>query len=1006
MALQIMERREDFPGVTAELTSVREYPQPLGANAAHELGYLGPVTDAELKAARGAERRRGAKNETVLQRTDLIGRTGLEREYDDDLRGTPGVKTLAVDHQGGVSGALSETQPTAGNYLVTTIDAQVQAAAEKQLKAAIMRARHTGDINKGFAKYKADSGAVVVLDVRTGGIVAMASYPTYDPNIWVGGISSKDYKSITSKKNNYPNQSRAFQGEFAPGSTFKAISTPAAVKAGYSLNGSYPCPSAYPIGGSLKGELRVRGVRHRSRSAGRSRCPATRSSTSSPTRPGCARAGCTRRRASRTRSPRWPRRFGLGKTTGLDLPSEANGRIADRAWKKAYWKATKDFYCAKAKTGYPEVAKSDPQRAAYLLQLSKENCVDGWAYRGGDAANFAIGQGDTLVTPLQMARVYAAVANGGTLVTPHIGKAIITPEGKLVRSIEPEARPATSRSARQRCAGSGPRCARSPRSAPATGRSSGPASRWASCRSPPRPAPPRSTASSRPRGSPPSRRRQAAVRRGDDGQPGRHRVGHLRAVGRRDLQDAVRHQGPAGRPGRGRRRPGGHPTAALPAVRPDGTVVSRRRPGGRPPTGCPSSPHRTCLPPTCSPTGGTRRAGDERRLPPRALHRAAGPARLPAAAPRLGAAPDRLDAAVRGLRAVRVSAARWSGRRPGRPPSSPAATPRRSSRSTASTSPSGWCSAWWPRSSTTGCCAPTRRCSTCSRSAGWSRCCRRWGPRSTARTRGSCCRRASRSSPPSWPRSRWSSAWRCCCRRSATPRTPRATSTSCMTLAFAAVPLALVMLQPDLGTALVVSAIVLGVVAVSGAPLRWVVGPGAGRRADRVRGGAGRVCSRTTSWTGSGRSTTRRPTPRASATTCGRPRSRSARAGFTARGCSTARRPRASSCPRSRPTSSSPSRGRSSASSARRVAGAAAGRGALAGRPDRDAGRRPVRPAAGHRRALLVRLPVLREHRHDAGDHAGHRRAAAVRVLRRVLDVREHARGRPAAERAHAVRYT
>ena len=122
--------------------------------------------------------------------------------------------------------------------------------------------------------------------------------------------------------------------------------------------------------------------------------------------------------------------YGLGRPTGLDLPGESDGRIADRAWKQAYWKATKDFYCAKAKTGYPEVAKTDPQRAAYLLQLSKENCADGWAYRGGDAANFAIGQGDTTATPLQMARVYSAVANGGTLVTPHIGSAIMSPDGR------------------------------------------------------------------------------------------------------------------------------------------------------------------------------------------------------------------------------------------------------------------------------------------------------------------------------------------------------------------------------------------------------------------------------------------------------------------------------------------------------------------------------------------------------------------------------------------------
>jgi penicillin-binding protein 2 len=437
MALQIMERREDFPGVTAELTAVREYPQPLGANAAHELGYLGPVTEAELKARAADNTHRGAKNETVLQGTDLIGRTGLEREYDDDLRGRPGVKTLAVDHQGGVNGVLSETQPTAGNMLVTTIDAKVQATAEQQLKAAIMRARHTGDINKGFAKYKADSGAVVVLDVRTGGIVAMASYPTYDPNIWVGGISSKDYKSIASKKNNYPNQSRAFQGEFAPGSTFKAISTPAAVRAGYSVNGSYPCPSAYPIGGSLKGNYESEAFGTISfRRAIQVSCDTVFYKFAYET--WLREGGLHPKKGVKDPFTQRAKGFGLGRVTGLDLPSEANGRIADRAWKKAYWRATKDFYCAKAKTGYPEVARSDPQRAAYLLQLSKENCVDGWAYRGGDAANFAIGQGDTLVTPLQLARVYAAVANGGTLVTPHLGKAIITPEGRLVRTIEPK----------------------------------------------------------------------------------------------------------------------------------------------------------------------------------------------------------------------------------------------------------------------------------------------------------------------------------------------------------------------------------------------------------------------------------------------------------------------------------------------------------------------------------------------------------------------------------------
>ncbi len=437
MALQIMERREDFPGVTAELTAVREYPMPLAANAAHMLGYLGPVTDEEL-AEREATTDAAKQTETVLERTDLIGRSGLERQYDADLRGAPGVRTLAVDHEGGVASTLSETEPKAGNYLVTTLDAKVQAAAEKQLRAAIKRARTQGDINKGYAKkLKADSGAIVVMDVNTGGIVAMASYPSYDPNVWVGGISNKDYKAITSKKNNYPNQSRATQGEFAPASTFKAVTLPAAVKAGYSVHRSYNCPSAYSIGGTPKRNYESQGYGVISMlRAIQVSCDTVFYKFAYET--WVRQGGLHPKKGTKDPFTEMAKGFGLGKPTGIDLPSEADGRIADRKWKQGYWKATREFYCQKAKTGYPEVARKDPVRAAYLRKLSAENCVDGWAYRGGDAANFAIGQGDTTTTPLQMARVYAAIANGGKLVTPHIGRAIMSPDGKLVRKIAPK----------------------------------------------------------------------------------------------------------------------------------------------------------------------------------------------------------------------------------------------------------------------------------------------------------------------------------------------------------------------------------------------------------------------------------------------------------------------------------------------------------------------------------------------------------------------------------------
>jgi penicillin-binding protein 2 len=130
--------------------------------------------------------------------------------------------------------------------------------------------------------------------------------------------------------------------------------------------------------------------------------------------------------------------FGLGKPTGIDLPGDSSGRIPDREWKQAYWEQTKDYYCGKARSGFPEVADKDPSRARFLTQLAKENCVDGNVFRAGDAANFAIGQGDVTVTPLQMVRVYAAIANGGTLWTPHLGKAVVSPSGQLVHRIAPQ----------------------------------------------------------------------------------------------------------------------------------------------------------------------------------------------------------------------------------------------------------------------------------------------------------------------------------------------------------------------------------------------------------------------------------------------------------------------------------------------------------------------------------------------------------------------------------------
>lgn len=426
----INERSEDFPGVTAQPQTVREYPEPQGAKAPHELGYLNAVTPQELEDSKDSAH--------PLQADDLIGRGGLEKTYDADLRGVPGTTELAVDKTGAVTGTVSETAATPGNIIVSNIDASVQAVVEKELANAIKRARTTGDVNKHGKKFTADSGAAVVMDVRTGAVIAMASYPSYDPNVWVGGISPGDYTKISTEKKNYPIQSRAFQGEFAPGSIFKVVTLPGALQSGYyNRDTAYDCPSSYKIGNTRKKNYESEGYGVISlKRAIQVSCDTVfyKFAYEQWQRDGGIKP---------VKNPKDPmlkmaHAYHLGQKTGVDLPAERTGRVPDRAWKKSYWEATKATSCLFAKTGYPNVEKKDPTRAAYLKELAKENCVDGYQFRAGDAANFAIGQGDALVTPLQMATVYSAVANGGTLWEPHVAKAIVQPDGTLVRTISPK----------------------------------------------------------------------------------------------------------------------------------------------------------------------------------------------------------------------------------------------------------------------------------------------------------------------------------------------------------------------------------------------------------------------------------------------------------------------------------------------------------------------------------------------------------------------------------------
>ncbi len=422
VALQIIEHAEQFPGVSAKPEGFRTYPSEGGVNAAHVLGYLGPVSTADLKSS--------SAQAAGLHPNDLVGKAGLEYQYDNYLRGKSGVRRVVVDRTGAVTRTLQDTAPISGNHLVTSIDSKLQTVVEQQLAAAIARARAGAPGDKRGA-HKADAGAAIVMDVKTGRIMAMASWPTYDPNIWLEGLSFKQASDLFSEAQGVPALSRAIQGEFAPASTFKVVSLSAAAKAGYDLKGKYNCPASLKIGNRVF-------TNFESEQAGLI-----------PMRTAIALSCDTvwyqiaydQWVKDGGLSPKNPlndyffnaaKSFGIGQKTGIDLPSESHGRLANRDWKQSWYLANKDFFCNYETKAIPA------QRTPLLIAIAKENCVDGAKIRAGDAVNFAIGQGDTTVTPIQMIQIYAAIANGGTVMKPTIARAVLDNKGKTIAEFAPK----------------------------------------------------------------------------------------------------------------------------------------------------------------------------------------------------------------------------------------------------------------------------------------------------------------------------------------------------------------------------------------------------------------------------------------------------------------------------------------------------------------------------------------------------------------------------------------
>jgi penicillin-binding protein 2 len=415
VALQIMEEPSLFPGVTAQLIPMVNYPMPDGANPAQVLGYLQPITQAEMA--------RQHIPETGFADADQVGQSGLEAQYNTALSGKSGTQIVSVNAAGDVLGTVGGTAAQTGDTLVTSLNAKVQKIAQQALNTAVAKSRKAGNA--------ANQGAAIV-ETTSGRIVAMASYPDYDPSVWTNGISQQEYNYLFGSASGQPVLNWATQGEYAPGSTFKVTSTAAAVAAGYPLHGLYNCPASVDIEGHTflnDGEPNLGDMTFAE--------ALIQSCDTVYYNLGYEMWQKDDVKADSAQNPNAPVQktqqmeldWGFGQDTGVDLPEESTGTIPTRQWLYSLWADN-----AHKNENWCKNGKAD---GSYVQQIEYEDCQDGWVWEPGQAAIAAIGQGYVTATPLQLTNAYVALANGGTLYQPRIGEALVSASGKVVQKIVP-----------------------------------------------------------------------------------------------------------------------------------------------------------------------------------------------------------------------------------------------------------------------------------------------------------------------------------------------------------------------------------------------------------------------------------------------------------------------------------------------------------------------------------------------------------------------------------------
>jgi penicillin-binding protein 2 len=378
----IKERQENFRGVDVKQVFLRKY--PYRQLAAQIVGNIGQVSPKELK---------GSKYRHVPQGT-IVGQDGLEYSYDRYLRGRDGLTRIVVDASGNPTRTDLQRAPEPGRQLQLTLDLGLQRAAQN----AMARAGH------GLP------GAFVAMDPTNGEVLALGSYPSFDPSVLSHPISQASYDRFFGPSAGSPAYDRAIAGYYPTGSTFKVITAMAALTHGI-ITPQTPINDSGCITVGLAGQQFCNAGKVANGTVSLSRALQVSSDVFFYT------LGARLNGLAHQPLQTWARALGLGRKTGIDLPGEISGLIPDRAWRTAINK--KEIACEK-RTHRPSCFISDKRE---------------WTI--GDNVNLAVGQGDLQATPLQMATVYSTIVNGGRVPRPHLGFRVQDSTGRLVQQLNP-----------------------------------------------------------------------------------------------------------------------------------------------------------------------------------------------------------------------------------------------------------------------------------------------------------------------------------------------------------------------------------------------------------------------------------------------------------------------------------------------------------------------------------------------------------------------------------------